>query len=132
VAAYTVANLKEVEDMAPRFGLSPDLETRFAAVPLELENSGLSHQRLAPGFRMPFGHRHKVQEELYVVVGGSARLKVDDDIVELGQWDAVRVASEAMRCFEAGPDGAEALAFGAPNTGPPAEDVEMTPGWWSG
>jgi hypothetical protein len=128
---YTVANLKQVEDMAPRFGLAPDLEARFANVPLELENSGLSYQRLAPGFRMPFGHRHKVQEELYVVVGGSARLKLDNEIVELGRWDAVRVPNEAMRCFEAGPDGAEIIAFGAPNTGPPVEDVDMTPGWWS-
>jgi mannose-6-phosphate isomerase-like protein (cupin superfamily) len=131
VAGYTVVNLKEVEDQAPGFGLSPDLEARFASRPLELQNSGMSYQRLAPGFRMPFGHKHKRQEELYVLVSGSARLKLDDEVVELRAWDAVRVPSERMRNFEAGPDGAEILAFGAPNTGSPAEDVEQAPNWWT-
>jgi mannose-6-phosphate isomerase-like protein (cupin superfamily) len=78
---------------------------------------------------MPFGHRHKQEEETYVVVSGSGRVKLDDEIVELEQWDAVRVASGTMRCFEAGPDGAEIIAFGALGLG--ADDVEMTQGWWS-
>ena len=125
---YTIQNLKQVEDQAPRFGLAPDLEARMARVPLELENFGLSYQRLAPGFRLPFGHTHNVQEEVYVVVGGSARAKLDDEIVELKQWDAVRVPKETMRSFEAGPEGAELLAVGAPNTGPGDANVEQ--GWW--
>jgi mannose-6-phosphate isomerase-like protein (cupin superfamily) len=132
MAGYTIVNLKEVEDQAPNFGFSPNLEARFASVPLELQSSGLSYQRLAPNFRVPFGHKHKLQEELYVRVSGSARVKLDDELVELKAWDAVRVPSERMRCFEAGPDGAEVLAFGAPKTGPsPATDVEMTPNWWT-
>ena len=77
---YTIVNLKEVEDQAPKFGLSPNVESRFATVPLELEISGISYQRLAPGFRQPFGHRHRLQEEIYVVVGGSARIKLDDEV----------------------------------------------------
>jgi hypothetical protein len=72
VEGYTIVNLKEVEDQAPRFGLSPNVESRFATVPLELENSGISYQRLAPGFRQPFGHRHRLQEEIYVVVGAGS------------------------------------------------------------
>jgi mannose-6-phosphate isomerase-like protein (cupin superfamily) len=128
VPGYTIQNLKQVEDQAPRFGLAPDLEARMARVPLELENFGLSYQRLAPGFRLPFGHTHNVQEEVYVVVGGSARAKLDDEIVELKQWDAVRVPKETMRSFEAGPEGAELLAVGAPNTGPGDANVEQ--GWW--
>jgi mannose-6-phosphate isomerase-like protein (cupin superfamily) len=132
VAGYTVVNLKDVEDQAPKFGFAPDLEARFATPALSLEKSGVSYQRLAPDFRTPFGHRHKTQEELYVVLSGSARLKLDDEVVELRALDAVRVPSETMRCFEAGPEGAEILAFGAPNTGPsPAADVEMQPGWWA-
>jgi mannose-6-phosphate isomerase-like protein (cupin superfamily) len=79
---------------------------------------------------MPFGHKHKTQEEVYVLVGGAARLKLDDEVVDLQAWDAVRVPKETMRCFEAGPDGAEIIAFGAPSAGPPGEDVEMTPNWW--
>ena len=129
MAGYTVVNLKEVEDQAPRFGVSPDLEARMARVALELEHSGVSYQRLAPGFRVPFGHRHKRQEEIYVVLSGSVRVKLDDDVVELKPLEAVRVAKETMRGFEAGPEGAELLAIGAPNTGP--GDADTVPGWWS-
>ena len=127
--AYTLQNLKQIDDQAPNFGLAPNLEARMARVPLELENFGISYQRLAPGFRLPFGHTHKVQEEVYVVVNGSARAKLADEVVELRQWDALRVPKETIRSFEAGPEGAEIIAVGAPNTGPGDANVEQ--GWWS-
>jgi mannose-6-phosphate isomerase-like protein (cupin superfamily) len=129
MAGYTIQNLKQVEDQAPNFGLSPDLEARMARVPLELEEFGISYQRLAPGFRVPYGHTHNVQEELYVVVSGGVRVKLDDEVVELKQWDAVRVPKDTMRSFEAGPEGVEIIAVGAPNTGPGDANVEQ--GWWS-
>ena len=129
MAGYTIQNLKEVEDQAPNFGYSPHLEARMARVPLELENFGISYQRIAPGFRVPFGHTHKVQEEVYVVVSGSLRVKLDDEIVELKQWDALRVPNDTMRSFEGGPEGAEVIAVGAPNTGPGDANVEQ--GWWT-
>jgi mannose-6-phosphate isomerase-like protein (cupin superfamily) len=129
LAAYTIQNLKEVEDQAPKFGMAPNLEMRMARVPLELENSGLSYQRLAPNFRLPFGHTHNQQEEVYVVVKGSLRAKLGEDVVELKQWDALRVPKETMRSFEGGPDGAEIIAIGAPNTGP--GDANMEQGWWN-
>jgi len=129
VAVYTVQNLKQVENQAPNFGIGPELEARMARVPLELEQSGLSYQRLGPGFRVPFGHRHNVQEEVYIVVSGSMRAKLDDEVVDLKQWDALRVPKETMRSFEGGPDGAEVIAVGAPNTGPGDAVVEQ--GWWS-
>ena len=129
MAGYTVQNLKEVEDQAPKFNLSPNLEFRSARVPLEMQNAGLSYIRLAPNFRTPFGHKHKQQEEVYVLVSGSARMKVEEEVLDLKQWDAVRVAKETMRGIEAGPDGAEIVALGAPNTGP--GDADMAPGWWS-
>ena len=132
VAGYTIRNLKEIEDAAPGFGLSPGLEARFASGPLECETVGLSYQRIAPNFRVPFGHRHRTQEEIYVVLRGGGRVKLDDEVIELGQWDAVRVSSETMRGFEAGPEGAELLAFGAPTSGAGASDVELAPGWWPG
>jgi uncharacterized cupin superfamily protein len=125
---YTIANLtKDVEDQAPKFGHSPDLEARFAGGALECEQLGVSYQRLAPNTRMPFGHRHKKQEEVYVVVDGSGRAKLGDDVVELRQWDAVRVAPEIVRTFEAGPDGLVLLALGA--TAVAAGDAEMTDPW---
>ncbi len=128
MAAYTHLNLKEVEDQAPKFGLE-GLEFRSARVPLELENSGMSYLRLTPNFRIPFGHHHNVQEEVYVLVSGSARLKLDDDVIDLKPFDAVRIPKEVMRNLEGGPEGAEVVAFGAPNTGP--GDGPMTQGWWA-
>ena len=130
MTGYTLRNLKEVENAASKFGLAPELEARFATSSLELTRSGLSYQRLAPGFRIPFGHHRKEQEEIYVLVEGSGRMKLDDEIVELRRWDAIRVAKETTRNFEAGPEGATLIAFGAPGTGP--GDAEMEPGWWSG
>jgi mannose-6-phosphate isomerase-like protein (cupin superfamily) len=130
MSAYTIKNLKEIEDSASRFGLSPNLEARFAKDPLECEQFGLSYQRYAPGFRLPFGHKHNTQEEVYVLLSGGGRMKLGDEVAELKQWDAVRVAKGTMRNFEAGPEGAELIAFGAPKTG--SGDAEMTPGWWSG
>jgi mannose-6-phosphate isomerase-like protein (cupin superfamily) len=129
MAGYTIQNLKAVEDQAPKFGLSPHMEMRMARVPLELEHSGVSYQRLAPNFRLPFGHKHKTQEEVYVVVNGSLRAKVENDVVELNQWDALRVHKDTTRSFEGGPEGAEFLAIGAPNTGP--GDADTVQGWWS-
>lgn len=130
MAGYTLRNFKDVEDSAVAFGLSPGLEARFASGDLELAKLAVSYQRLAPGFRVPFGHRHAEQEELYVVLSGSARLKLDDEVLELGPLDAVRIPKETMRNLEGGSEGAELLLVGAPATGP--GDADTTPGWWSG
>jgi uncharacterized cupin superfamily protein len=129
VADYTVLNLKgEVEDSGERFGYAPHMEARFARKPLGLEQSGISYFKLAPGFRVPFGHRHSEQEEVYVVLSGSARVKLDDEVFELREMDAVRIPVSTTRGFEAGPDGAEILAFGAPDTD--NKDIEMDQGFW--
>ncbi len=129
MSAYTLKNLKQVEDSAVKFGLAPGLEARFASTALELKRAGLSYQHLAPNFRSPFGHRHTEQEEIYVLVEGSGRMKLNDEVVELGRWDAIRVANGTIRDFEAGPEGATLIAFGAP--GPNSDDAELIPGWWT-
>ena len=129
MAGFTKRNLRtEVDDQARAFGFSPDLEFRVARDALETTESAVSFMRLAEGFRLPFGHHHELQEEVYVVVSGSARMKLDDEIVELRQWDAIRVPPEVTRGFESGPDGAEILAFGAPNTD--NKDIEMLQEFW--
>ena len=104
-------------------------EDIMARVALGLENSGVSYIRIAPGFRIPFGHRHKQQEEVYVLVSGSARVKIEEEVRDLKQWDAVRLHRDTLRGFEAGDDGAEFIAIGAPNTGP--GDAEVIQEWWS-
>ena len=129
MADYTHINLKDdVDDQAPNFGLSPELESRMARVPLEMENAGISYIRIAPGFRIPFGHKHKNQEEVYVLVSGSARIKIEDEVREMKEWDAVRLHRDTVRGFEAGDQGAELIAIGAPNTGP--GDAEVIQDWW--
>lgn len=126
MSAYEIANLKELEDSAVAFGLAPNIEARFARKALGAERSGLSYQRLAPHFRAPTGHRHERQEETYVVVSGSGRVRLEDEVRDLRQWDAVRVAPQTARGFEAGPEGMELLVFGAGESG----DVEMLSDWW--
>jgi mannose-6-phosphate isomerase-like protein (cupin superfamily) len=126
---YTIVNLREVEDSARKFGMPEEMEARFAREPLELANQGVSLFTLAPGFRIPFGHRHGKQEEVYVIVSGSVRMKLGDEIVELETWDAIRLPPELSRGVEAGPEGAELLAVGAPNVG--FGDAEQLPEFWT-
>src|SRR4051794_20140831 len=125
-------NIKQdVEDIGSLFDGAADLEFRAATVPLGLEESALSYQRVPPGYRFPYGHTHATQEEVYVVLRGSGRMKVDDEIVELAQWDAVRVPPGTWRGYEAGADGLELLVVGAPNLGEnPRDDVEGQRDWW--
>ena len=129
---FTRKNIKEdLEDIGSLFDGAPDPEFRAATKALELEQSGLSYQRVPPGYRFPYGHTHETQEEVYVVLRGGGRMKVDDEIVELAEWDAVRVPPGSWRGYEAGPDGLELLVVGAPNLGDdPRGDVEGRRGWW--
>ena len=129
MSGYTHKNLRaDVEDMAPQFGLAPNLEARFARKALGCEHTGISYQRIAPSFRVPFGHKHAEQEEIYVVLSGSGRAKLDDEFVDLKPLDALRVAPATVRAFEAGPDGLELIAFGAPSG--EGNDSELQQDWW--
>jgi mannose-6-phosphate isomerase-like protein (cupin superfamily) len=131
---FTLANIKQdLDDIGAAFDGPPDLEFRAATKALELENSALSYQSVPPGYRFPYGHTHATQEEVYVVLRGSGRMKLDDEIVELEEWDAVRVPPGMWRGYEAGPDGLEILVIGAPNLGDdPRGDVDGERGWWAG
>ncbi len=131
---FTRRNIKnELENIGAAFDGAPDLEFRPATKPLALELSALSYQHVPPGYRFPYGHAHVTQEEVYVVVRGSGRMKIDDEIVDLAEWDAVRVPPGTWRGYEAGPDGLELLVFGAPNLGDdPRGDVDGQRGWWAG
>ena len=130
---YTLVNLRrDPEDVGPKFDGAPDLEFRAATKALSLERSALSYQSVPPGYRFPYGHTHETQEEVYVVVRGSGRMKLDDEVVELAQWDAVRVPPGTWRGYEAGPDGLEILVIGAPSLGDaPREDVAGRRDWWA-
>jgi mannose-6-phosphate isomerase-like protein (cupin superfamily) len=129
MAGYTKRNLRtEVDDQAQAFGFSPNLEFRVARDALETTESAVSFMRLAAGFRLPFGHHHELQEEVYVLVSGGAKLKLDEAILELKPWDAVRIAPGVVRDVEGGPEGAELLLFGAPRV--PPGDAVTEQDWW--
>ena len=126
-APFTLKNLAEVDDSAPKFGFAEVQEARFANDELEAEQTGVSYQRVKPGKRQAFAHRHERAEEVYVVLGGSGQAKLEDQVVELRALDAIRVAPGVTRAFQAGPDGLELLAFGPRHDG----DGDVLPGWWS-
>ncbi len=110
--SYTIKNLTETADSAPSFGLSEMGEAHFAREELDAEATGISYQVLKPGKRQPFGHTHEKAEEVYVVLSGSGRVRLDDEIVEIARLDAIRVEPSVKRAFEAGSDGLEWVAFG--------------------
>jgi mannose-6-phosphate isomerase-like protein (cupin superfamily) len=130
---FTRRNLRaDLDDVGPNFDGAPDLEFRMATDALELEQSGLSYQRVPPGHRFPYGHTHATQEEVYVVVRGSGRMKLDDEVIDVGEWDAVRVPPGTWRGYEAGSEGLEILVIGAPSLGADRRgDVEGERDWWA-
>jgi quinol monooxygenase YgiN/mannose-6-phosphate isomerase-like protein (cupin superfamily) len=123
---YTIVNLDSVEDVALKHGLSDMGESRFAREDLAARHTGVSHQRLRPHRRQAFGHRHHRAEEVYVVLSGSGRVRIEDDVLEIGALDAIRLAPGSTRAFEAGPDGLELLVFGPHFTG----DGEILRDFW--
>lgn len=115
--SYTIKNLHDVQDIAPKFGFSEVQEARFPREELDAQTIGLAFHVVKPGRRQAFAHRHDKAEEVYVVLSGSGRVKLDERIEELRPLDALRVSPEVARAFEAGPDGLQLLVFGPRHAG---------------
>jgi mannose-6-phosphate isomerase-like protein (cupin superfamily) len=111
MSSFAIVNLKEIEDSAGE--RAPQIEARFGRKSLESEHLGVSYLRYAANVRAPMAHSHREQEEAYVVVSGSGRIRLDDEIHELRQWDAVRISPSTIRAVEAGDDGLELIAIGS-------------------
>ncbi len=126
-SAFTKVNLRDVEDSAVAFGLSEIQEARFCAGDLGAHATGLAHHVLRPGRRQAFGHRHVAAEEIYVVLSGHGRLRLDHEIIDVALRDAIRVAPTVARKFEAGPEGLELLVFGPSTPG----DGEILSDFWT-
>jgi uncharacterized cupin superfamily protein len=125
--SHTIKNLREVEDAAVKGGFSETQEAHFAGKELGADSTGLAYHVLRPGKRQAFAHRHENAEEINVVLSGSGRVKVDNEILDIGPLDAIRVSAKVTRAFEAGPDGLEWLVFGPHHAG----DGELiTEGFW--
>ena len=127
MAGYTLTKLPEVKDSAPGFGYGEVQEARFATKDLGSGEIGVSYHRVKPGKRQGFAHKHDEAEEVYVVLGGAGRMKLDDEIIDLEPLDAVRVTPGVIRQFEGGPKGLEVLVFGPHREG----DGDIIPGWWT-
>jgi quercetin dioxygenase-like cupin family protein len=121
----TRKNFAALRDVSP-----PDLpmQWRFARSALGSPELGVSRFTYEPGARMPWGHRHHEQEEVYVVAAGSGRAKLDDEVIELDTWDVLRVAPAVIRSFEAGPDGLDVICIGGRK--PDGPDSERHPHFW--
>ena len=128
MADYTHKNVLEVENVAERFGYGELQESRFAHRDFETEQTGFSLHRIKPGKRQPFAHKHDEAEEIYFVVAGSGRIKIEDEVRELRPFDAVRLSAGVFRSLEAGAEGLDVLAFGPRR----ADDRgELVQGWWT-
>ncbi len=125
MADWSRTNFAEIEDRSPE---GVPIAWRFARKALDSSELGVSRFTYEPGARMPFGHRHREQEELYVVVGGSGRAKLEDEVVPLEPWDVLRVAPAVTRSFEAGPDGLDLICIGGRR--PEGGDGEPVPDFW--
>lgn len=126
MSSYTIKNLMDVEDSAG--GEVPGFEARFGRKHLDSEHLGVSYFSYGPGIRSPVAHHHREQEEAYVVVGGSGRIRLNDEVLDLRRWDVVRVSPEVVRAFEGGEEGLELIAIGADR--PEGGDGVRVPGAW--
>ena len=122
--SHTIKNLRSIDDSAPGGGAGEVMEARFCGDALDATDTGLALISVKPGKSQPFAHKHENAEEVYVVVSGSGRVKLDDETSEIGQLDAIRVSPTVVRSFQAGPDGLDILAFGPRHKG----DGEIIPG----
>jgi mannose-6-phosphate isomerase-like protein (cupin superfamily) len=127
VSDYSIKNLREAEDQAAKFGFGEMQEARFPREDLDAEATGLGYIVVRPGRRQPFAHHHQQAEEIYVVLSGSGRLRLDDEIVEVHRLDAIRISPPVTRMFEAGPDGLEVLVFGAHHP----RDAQIVENFWA-
>ena len=126
---YTIVNLDDVENVAPRFQMPEGMDVRFPKRMLGCTIGAVGVEKLPAGVRTPFGHTHTEQEEIYVIAEGSGRIRLDDEVRELRQWDVLRIGPGVMRNLEGGPEGITLIAFGAPLG--EQNDGNLVPGWWS-
>lgn len=127
VSDFTIANLMELENVGAQRTVQVD--ARLARAHIDSEHLGVSYFRYEPGYRSQTGHSHAEQEEAYVVIGGSGRVKLDEEVRELRRWDVVRVAPRVVRAFEAGPEGLELIVVGSDR--PEGGDGTMVSDWWT-
>lgn len=129
MSGYTVISLEDAPDV---LGDYPG-EMRFLTGPLEAEQAALTYRRMPPdtGGRGSYGHRHKTQEELYLVLEGTLTFKLGDEIVEAGPGTAIRVAPGTVRSVHNDADADAILVIVSTKLSEgPSADAETVDGFW--
>ncbi len=127
MSQHATTNIDDPEDLAPGYGMGDMGQSRFLRKDLGMQGLGMANYKINPGRRVGFGHKHAESEEIYVVLAGTGRFKIEDELIDVGARDVVYCGPDTMREWEAGPDGMELLAFGHHVEG----DAEMEQGWWT-
>lgn len=108
MAGYTKVNLQNVNNSSQTEGNEAHFSRKF----LDSKELGVSLFRFMPNYKSGRAHKHRVQEEVYVVIKGSGQILLDDKVEDLKPWDTVRVAPGVVRSFASGPEGLELIAIG--------------------
>jgi mannose-6-phosphate isomerase-like protein (cupin superfamily) len=122
----------EIGDAADAFGGQYPGAMRLLGGPLASEQVTLTYREMPPGTggKGSYGHRHKTQEEIYLVLSGRLEFKLGDEVVELGPLTAVRVAPDTVRSvWNEGPEEA-VLLIASTRSEDPREDVELVEDFW--
>ena len=111
---------------------------------LDLQAVAIGLIKLPPNEGYTFTHRHRKQEEVYLVIEGSGYILVDDELLDLCKGDAVRVAPEARRALKAEKEGLLVFCAGGVAQGYPENpnsryliddgipDYDDIPPWYEG
>lgn len=111
---------------------------------LELQGVAIGLIKLPPNEGYTFTHRHRKQEEVYIVIEGSGTILIDDELLPLDRGDAVRVSPEARRALKAADQGLLVICAGGVAEGYPKNpnsrymiddgiaDYDDIPPWYKG
>jgi mannose-6-phosphate isomerase-like protein (cupin superfamily) len=128
MADYQIVQLEDVDDW---LGDYPG-EMRGITYAIGAEQVALTHRRMPQntGSKGSYGHRHRTQEEIYFVLSGRLQFKLDDEIVEVGSRQAVRVPPQTWRgVWNDEPEDAELVIVSTRIEDGPA-DTETIPDFW--
>ena len=128
MSGYQMVRLEDVDDW---LGDYPG-EMRGITYAIGAEQVAITYRRMPQhtGSKGSYGHRHRTQEEIYFVVSGRLQFKLDDEIVEVGRHEAVRIPPGTLRgVWNDEAEDAE-LVIVSPRIDDPMGDVETVDGFW--
>jgi mannose-6-phosphate isomerase-like protein (cupin superfamily) len=128
MSGYTIKSLVDVPDV---LGDYPG-EMRMATYEIDAAQAALTWRRMPAGTggKGSYGHRHRTQEEIYLVISGTLQFKLGDDVIDVPAGTVVRVAPEVVRSvWNEGPGDVE-LVIASSKVDDPRGDTETVPDFW--